>query len=627
MSETMTGTLTLLDAVKPGKVRHESDEDRDEVKAVPLVLWGPGGPAAVLAYRDAVLMSRREWVQELLPMLGGGQGAFPLTRRTRWSGAPPHKRFLDVLKPDAIATADVDGDGVDELVLNRMHGAVEVWSTRGRLHELRTPTSATDSVFYDGDPVAQVPLAGREEVFLHLTREVHGELDEARLRALGAADEDVIVRVGAGGLSRIVLKGLPPQKRKWLKLAPLNGPGSQEVDELVTLSSHGEGPGAVTWLSRFKLDGTPIGAPRELYDSSPMREPGAPDPVTERLMYPVVTPQSDRVLVVNRRGDRLYVFAPRKPVDWMRAVDLSFLLGGTVTALGMTRGARPLAILRHEQHPENVLYAVDEDAQFYERSGGEWVPSGPRMKPGTVREPGNVPRPFYRVKPAPADLEEGVTVLPAGGAEADEVVVVRSRKRTVRELKEDELLAAAKRFLPVDELARLEANATPNLDFGHPHLLRDEALQKERKERGDWDEIKSLEDWKKRLPRSYGEYEAFRRREFVRSLTVALASAVYWPGRPEFVDGYRERDAYLSWAKTLERPAATVFTHVRRGAEVASVEVPGYCFPAAAETELQQGYLSVRVRNGVLDAAVVLSQVPGEEEPRFYVVRAEPKGR
>lgn len=629
MSETMTGKVTLLDAVKPGKVKHEREEDRDEVKAVPFVLWGAGGPAAVLAYRDAVLMSRREWVQELLPLAGGGQGAFPLRHRTTWLRLPHRNDWVDVLKPETFATADVNGDGVDELILVRTHGSVEVWSTAKKLHELPTPTRAPHEVYYDGDPVARMALPGREEVFLHLDRAVPEELDPARLPHLGAADQTVIVRVAAGKPSRFTLRGLPPGQLNWVLLAPLNVPGSQEVDELVTLSSHGEGQGPITWLSRFTLDGTAIGAPRQLYGTG-ARVEGAPDPATDELDYPVVTPQSDRVVAVNRRGDRLYVFAPRKPVNWMRAVDLSFLRqqGGTVEALGVTRGERPLAILWHRSEGKNALYAVDEDGRFHERSGGAWVPSGQPMQPGTVREPGKTPQPFYRATPPRKELKEWVTLMPAGrGAEADEVVVVRSRERTTRALTEDELLAAAKRFLPIERLDKLEEEAEPNLDFEHPNLVRDEAIQKERSERGYWGEIMTLDEWKKHLPSSYAEVEAYRRREYLLSMEVELLRGLRRPEQPELLKEYRERDVYLAWVRSLERTAATEFFVVRRGVEVASVEVPGFCFSGPLDHQLKQPLLSVRVRGGVLDAAVMLTQVPSEEEPRFYAIRAEPKGR
>jgi hypothetical protein len=314
----------------------------------------------------------------------------------------------------------------------------------------------------------------------------------------------------------------------------------------------------------------------------------------------------------------------------MRAVDLSFLSStGKVQALGMTHGPRSLAIFRYTppaDYPKDEFYAVNEDRQFFVRYGGAWEPTGKPVRPGDEWEPAAKPKPFYRQKPPREAFESPGEVYPlTPGGEPDEFVVVHSRERDARPLTHEELLTAGKRFLSLEELAKLEARLPPKLDRRDDN--RDRAMDKERKERGFTGEIKTIEDWKKHLPRSYAEVEAHQREGYYLSLEVALLRILDSPDDPDLIQDrhYREPDAYVAWVRSVERPAATSFTVVRQGAEVASFEVPGYCFLGKPSSELEQGGVSLRMRDGILSAVVVLAQVPGHEEKRFYLVRAVPK--
>ncbi len=625
----MNVTVTMLDAVKPGDLAAPESMDSDEIEPIPFALWARSGPWAVLAFHWQVLRSRHELLREFLPLLGGGQGAFPLRFHAKAPRNLTRNEDLNLIHTSRIVMADVDGDGVEELVLPRDQGGVEVWSPKKKVFDYPHPTSHPDRVIYYADGWTRAALPGRDELFLQMMRNEFVHLEPAQLARLGAGEEQALLRIGKGGVSRIFLKGLAPGLKDVRAVMPLNRPGSQDVDELVVFSKHSETvyerSREEMWVSRHRLDGTAIEPPRRMY--------GNFDPSEDRLEAPVYSPQSDRILATNDKKDRLFFFMPQKPVDWMRAVDLSFLSStGKVQALGMTHGPRPLAIFRYTpsaDYPKDEFYAVNEDRQFFVRYGGardprdgSWEPTGKPVRPGDEWEPGSKPKPFYREKPPREAFESPGKVYPlTPGGEPDEFVVMHTRKRDARPLTHEELLAAGKRFLSLEELAKLEARLPPKLDRRDDN--RDRAMAKERKERSFAGEIKTIEDWKKHLPRSYAEIEADQRKGYFRSLETNL---LWLLDHPEDLKDYREPDAYVSWVHSVERPAATSFTVVRQGAEVASFEVPGYCFLGEPSSYFEQGGVSLRMRDGILSAVVVLAQVPGHEEKRFYVVRAVPRG-
>jgi hypothetical protein len=571
----------------------------------------------VLAYHWQNLRTRNELLNEFLPLSGGGQGAFPLKFHAKAPRNLKRNEDLNLIRTSRIVMADVDGDGVEELVLPRDQGGIEVWSPKKKVFDYPHPTSHPDRVIYYADGWTRAALPGRDELFLQMMRNEFVHLEPGQLARMGAGEEQALLRIGKGGVSRIFLKGLAPDLKDLRAVMPLNRPGSQDVDELVVFSKHRETAfREEMWVSRHRLDGTAIEPPRRMYGDLDLSE--------DRLEDPVYSPQSDRILATNNKKDRLFIFMPQKPVDWMRAVDLSFLSGtGEVQALGMTHGPRPLAIFRHtpstDRHPNDEFYAVNEDRQFFVRRGSAWEPTGKPVRPGGEWEPAAKPQPFYRQKPP-----REVYPLTPGGA-PDEFVVVHSRERDARPLTHEELLTAGKRFLSLEELAELEAELPPNLDGRDDN--RDEAMNKERKERGFTGEVKTIEDWKKHLPRSYAEVEAHQREGYYISLKVGLLRILDDPDDPDLIQdrGYREPDAYVAWVRSVERPAATSFTVVRQGAEVASFEVPGFCFLGRPSADLEQGGVSLRMRDGILSAVVVLTQVPGQEEKRFYLVRAVPR--
>ena len=572
-------------------------------------------------------------LDEFLPLTGGGQGAFPLRFHAKAPRNLVRNEDLNLIRQRRIVMADVDGDGVEELVLPRDQGGVEVWSPKKRVFNFPTPTSHPDRVIYYASTWSRAALPGRDELFLLMTRDEFEEFGQKQLEHMGAGEEQALLRIGQAGVSRVFLKGLPPGLQAIWAVAPLNLPASREVSELVVFSVHKETDESGhedMWVSRHKVDGTLVEPPRRAY--------GGFDPSTEGLAEPVYSPQSDRILAVNRSvgpppypSPRLYFFMPRKETDWIRAVDLSFLVGtGKVQALGMTPDMQSVAIFRYTYDSTDEFYAVNEDRQFFvfDSRTLHWVATGKPVRPGEEWGPGSKPQPFYTVRPPRKEFAARGEVYPAApGASPDELVVVHSRERDARPLTHEELLAAAKRFLSLEELAELEAEVPPTLEGRDDN--RDRAMKKERQKRGFTGEIKTIEDWKKHLPRSYAEIEANQREDYYTSLEVALLRPLDHPEEPDLVQsrGYREPDAYVAWVRSVERPAATHFTLVQLGRVVASFEVPGYCFLGAPSSYLEQGGLSLRIRNGILDAVAVLSQVPGQEEQRFYHVRAVPRRR
>ena len=120
----MDVTVTMLDAVKPGRVQTAHNDDEERIEPIPFVIWARDDPRAVLAFHWQPLRSRGQLLQEFSAVRGGGQGAFPLRFEAKAPRNLVRNEDLNLIHTSRIVMADVDGDGGEELVLPRDQGGL-----------------------------------------------------------------------------------------------------------------------------------------------------------------------------------------------------------------------------------------------------------------------------------------------------------------------------------------------------------------------------------------------------------------------------------------------------------------------------------------------------------------------
>jgi hypothetical protein len=538
---------------------------RDFVDPSPLVLWAGDRPAAALYFE--VETRGRKAVQRIAPMDGSVKlPGFPVTHEIHLPHDARSEDEADAIDAGALTPADVDGDGVQELLVMRQWGGVSVHGVRGQHHEYPSPASGPGGAHHKLYLAHLLDLGGRDVVYVLSVSEAAG------------ADRNLLLRVDGKGITRVRLEGL--DEAKILALGAIQRPGSQDLDELLALVADGERDAV---LGRFRPDGKRIDAPRRMYVR----------PSPSGAFHFV--PRSSKAVLEVAGG--VLVISPEKQANWIRELKVHGMIDPA--------DVRYQFVADLETPDPKVVYAADgalwavsrEDKCFGPAAPGRW---SPLPKPG----------PYLRV-PVP-EGEKLWFVWENGG---ERLFAVASGERGTRPLTHDEWAQAADRYLPPDEAAAFRKRRQPSLEGEHGY--RDIRMKREREERH-VGEVRSVEEWKRLLPRSYAEVlkydatshdvEVESRLEQLREDPRLAAKAPDFAGLRAFLGG-------------IQVPARTTFMAID-GRAVRSVTVPGSPM-RMLETQVRRP-VDHQLSAGRIRACIALEKgdPDGKAPPAFYEIEA-----
>ncbi len=572
----------------------------------PIVLWSGENPAAVLLYRVAVQAEGGPVEQELAPIresvadrLWAAGGGFPVMYRTKQAGESEAKLFD---KPDlgGIYAADLNGDGMDELIIAKQTGGVDLVGWKKAIaHYGASHKPAVASYRLAGTQIAQLP--GRAVVHLLFERivNVEGKADPKKLAQVGAGDPYVLLRVDGQGISRVLLGGPSWPVTEMLAVGAINRPDSSDVDELVALSRRDQSYDV--YVSRHRPDGALIDAPRKVY---------VPLSWSWSSQYRLAFVPQSRVALVVSHDEQIYFLEAEKPVNWVRAVDLKALAGlKRLSYLGAVDGSSNVKALFAADEPTQAVYAIDVDGKFYTANGGPFAPAAK-------------PAPLYRLQPR--SEQHSIHLVPSA-TRGDEFLVVHYREQGTRKLSREEIDQAADRFLMPEAVAGLRRDAEPSLEGKDP--IRDPLIAEERKKRGVHQEIKTIDEWRRLLPDSYAATVRDNQNRLYARLGGRLDMpledpATLTPRR------YRDIEAFRSWLAGIDLPPEVVFDLVRRGGVVRSFRVDG-SLDSMGPTALIRDWIEWRAGNLGVAVVTTLSMAgpDGKREPGLYAIRADLGGR
>jgi hypothetical protein len=548
---------------------HESylgTSGRDYVDPSPLVLWGGGTRPAAVLHLEVKTRGRRA-VQAIAPVDRSVKlPGFPVTYQIDLPPDARSEEVVDSIDTRALITADVDGDGVQELVVTRRQGGVSMHGVRGQHAEYPSPAGGPGGVKYKRFLAHTMNLGSRDVVYVLSVCDAPG------------ADRNLLLRVDGRGVTRIRPEGL--EKAQILALGAIQRTGSQDVDELLILTADGERDAA---LGRYRPDGKRIEPARRMY-VRPSRE----------CAFRFVPSASKAVLEV---AGGVLVLSPEKPANWIREIKVN----GKVDP----RELDIAFVADLESDPKMVysdgdaLWAVDHDGKcFAPAGGGRWTASA---KPG----------PYMHVPVPP-----GEKLWLVWKAEAGKLFAVSSGERGTRPLTHDEWAQAADRYLPPDEAAVWRKQRQPSLEGEHGY--RDVSIKEEREDRHVDAPVRTVDEWKRLLPRSYAEvlkYDATDHDVEVARRLRALAENPKEAGKVPDPAGLR---AFLDG---IQVPARTTFMAID-GPAVSSVTVPGS--PMRMLESQVGGGVEYRLHDARITAIVTLEKgdAEGRAPPAFYEVDA-----
>jgi hypothetical protein len=556
------GAMTSNKATRIGNVTAGivgQGKGHDEINdPVPVVLWSAKGqPAAFLYYSVERNFDARSGVQKIskIPSKGGASGdklgswfgGFPVVVKSKDTGEED-ARHADSVEPKSILTADINGDGVDELVFARRLGGVSVYSAEKSLFEYRPQEFKHDQYNYK----IMVPIKVRSEkndvVFVLVNRSL--AMPESRLPPGEKSfhektDNYLLLRVDGSGIVPVRLRN--PWKIGSVAGVSAVSDGAGRIEELIAFIEQ-EGSTQL-YLARHKPDGTAIGAPRKVYVSLP----------GYRTLEAFFAPGSSRVVMADRANGQIFFAAPGKAANWIRVVDLKKLLPGNDPALpirAVRNGSATLVLVRQGKQ----VYALDDEGRFLAGRGEILSPSSER-KPCMSFGTGN------------GGFQVVDVVAPEGGG--NQLLVVETREPGARPLSDAEVAEAGKKFLNDGEYAM--AVSAGKIRFGESIKYDAQTLAKKK---GIGDRIESLEDVRAHLPDYYESLQSYARARFRKTLEASLFWYITGKGKTIEQGDYKRKDEYLAWAKSVRREAETVLTAFNIGGEVLGrVHLTGYFHP------------------------------------------------
>jgi hypothetical protein len=542
--------LQRLGSVSPGR-QGDPDKPRpnesDEIDHNPIVLWKANQPAAVVYYRRKT----QELLYEQTFAKTTGQGedtgfwgrlshGYPI--RFRESGEAAEGYGMNDFIVSQIVTADVNGDGVDELILPRARGGIDVYSAEKQLYSFSGESYGLGGYAYIAETSHTVHFKGRDVVFIIAKLEnilhIKGEKQPADLA------EYAVYRVDHRGVARVAL----PKKLQFERFTVFGGfyrPGSADVDELLVVGRAPEETG--DFLFRYRPDGRPIDVPKEF-----------PVPIGNGIFRFLPTQGGPYAILPVRR--KVHFITPDKPINWIKTVDLGLLAekDDRVCILHVSdpQSDPKLIVSVAKRSPSDQdqwtteLFAVNAEGRCFAPDGQNrgWQPL-PNCES------------YHRITP-PSPLHQLVTILPSS-LDSDDLLVVHSRKAQTKKLTHDEALAAAGKFLMPREMERFRKQLVVRLD---DMRVIESIVADERRSKGIKHDIKTVDEWKRLLPESYetkrmgAESYAF----------LYLAGTLRLPlevGAPPSPDMYRNFEEYCGWLREQAIGPETQFTIIRGRSE------------------------------------------------------------
>jgi hypothetical protein len=556
-----------LGKVVPGNQKPLSEDSTDTVDDRPIVLWRGSTPAAVLYRRVHWRVPGITWEERIErcekqpgeSLLDRMRGPFPLVFGSLWSLTGKKQASGESFDTASVVTADVNGDGVDELLLPRFNGAIGVYSVEKLLFQ-QAALPAPAGMYYRVQSSFTAKLKSHDVVLLLLALEQDKDAKDVEPGDRTKVDQYAILRVDQRGITRIPLPSTTVPISTASAVGALNRPGSTDLDEILLLYA-ADNHGPKMYLSRQRPDGSTIAPPRMLYVDI--------DFDALRFLFLRETAQA---IVANDQRGHVYFMQPEKAANWITDIDLHPLPPAekSVQVLyAMDPGSDPKVVIAKDagekQGPDSsVIYAINRE--------GKCLRPGPA--PNTWQPMPNL-EPFLRLT-SPSKYHWFAGLLPQPGT--DILLAVYSRENGAKSLSDEDILSAAKAFLKPEVLAQSRGEFFPMSMkdyYAFPSLV-----DAERERRGITKDVSTVEEWQAILPDSYKRVLDGYEGAVAVGLRVELEAGLR--------DGMAIRDlrdvpGYNAWLKGLKLTAQTVFQVIRGAQVVATFDVPGFV-PSALES-------------------------------------------
>lgn len=603
--------MDKLTAVRIGKINAETITDENETTEtinypIPIVFWNKFNKSEGALYFRVVNEANDDFKQKIDYLYSPNHGmtgrlrslfdVYPLTYKDR--GFVDKKDLRDSNFIDYLYTKDINGDGVDELILTRGLGGVEVYDREKLIFS------------YKPDVQPQLFKYSTERAF-HAAFDHHDEMLMVGYRTpyesfFNSTPDYRVIRVYPEGIKEITPTFLDNKRPKTIETAAcISRSESKDMDELILITTFEDMDGY--YLSRHTPEGKALDTPRKIY-----AEGFNPAYYTFRFV-----PQSNQVIAHSHDAEKLYFITPEKQVNWFKSVNLDKLQADRTTGLKSSTviigQARIKGIPAVMIDNDNTLYVIDANGKYHSSINSESKSDKPVV--------------FATIKPL-SDHHEIMTIRTLD-QRLDRLLVIQSRSPGCREVSLEELETAGERFLPDSKWKDCKDELQLEFDENTPKYIRWYCGRKKIQ----IPEIHSLEDIKNKLPGYYEELVKDAKDRYQISLNNRLYGLITSKGAQNInrlddddnYSAYKNKEEFKKWlANVFIAPELVVSIHHLSDGTVTTQKLADFYFTYLDDNGMAstQDHINIRASGDHGQAFLVLQQKTLEEnfKPAYYTI-------
>lgn len=552
--------VTRLGDANVGDLQSDREGTRTN-DPTPIILWSHNTPATVLYYSAQIDLSGKKgrYTQKIgklnLPDAGVSEklksafSSFPITFSASFE-TQDELRSLDDIQADAIMTADINGDGTDELIVPKKSGAIDIFTDRKHLFEHKPSEMNRELYDYLIGDIHKYWLKEGQGVLYAINRSPRDDLSHFTQKDLDQHKRSAnyqLVNVDHLGARPVTLETPHHKIEEVLAVGIRNLPGSGKADELVVCAKYEDDD--EIYMSRHRLDGSQIAPARKLYVE-----------IDSDAAF-VFLPHCAQMVAFDAVNHLLYFVSPDKPANWLRRLALRKILDVDVDLDLLclrphTTG--PIALLRHK----DLIYALDQESMFYVWHQGLMTPQKARKS-------------LLKI-PMESPLHDLIEVIP-DQIDSSVMLTIQSRAAQIKPLDDESLIHAGKEFLNSEQFTSCQEDAALTFD---DHMKGEAEIYC--KEKGiECPALSSIEDVKNKLPDVYDWFLRYSRSQLLNCLRTRLwyplENEGYSLDELDDDDDYINKAQYKSWLHNIAMGGQTV---------LGLMDLKGNCFSKSAVEDL-----------------------------------------
>lgn len=447
-----------------------------------------------------------------------------------------------------IQIGDITGDGADELLFVADPGELHVYTRKKSLFTF-TPGHFQPQIYdYKVVDIHKSSSSGKDIFLYLLSRQPYKKEDLSfdERRFYSSSESSLILLVNDKGITRIVPR-VSVQRSKSVAVDTVLAVGA--VYDLAGKTMSGvvvcaqiRGKEGIYSIP-YDLNGFVTGQPRKIMETVKK---------SDQFHY-FSSSQSANIWLYNKSSDELFSYDLGSEHGLVHAIDTTGITPiGTVVLPGVMAGEALLLLDSHNR----FVYAVGSQGEYFTMQSGVAIAN--RKK---------TPYLYF----TPSSSAHTVHDVARVGKGREKFLVVESRQAQFKEVSDEELIAAGKKYLSDEDYQYCSAKGQVQFN----DLVRGEANY-QGKQRGLSEPINSLDDLKKNLPDLYTRFSSEARNAYIDNLRIWLLAPL---SREELGNSYfKQKEEYYAWLQQYNVQAETVLTLVDMQGTVQTRKVVGDYF-------------------------------------------------